>query len=678
MRKTILLFLVTIATINSNAQSILYNGPECLLPNSTENYSSVYLPPGVSVSWSITGNGGVIQGSTTNDLVFYDATFSPIILTANLSNSTSFSDTIPIVQTGGNLVEGNIAMVSGRRQHQINQLLRGQRVKIKPINYTGANPQLSLLSSQGRIIQQGDSIDFRSPTRGLYYLLVNSQSSGNLKVEGISPYVLPTGGVNASSPLTQPSCTVGNLDFTIDSNANYTGGESMLTLGNQIITSIYDFVLNKTVIKAYQNDQIVWTWFSNENEYVRTITADPTFGIAGIGSCGGSLKSEDSVYVVKLNTNGIFQSRTTFGTVDGRDYGFGISFLNDGSLMATGFTEGSFPTFTNAGALDAFAVKISTMGKILNTLQYGSSANDRIFASRTLNNGNVLIFGDTEGKIGDTGTPLGSYDIFITEITPSCVRVKNTQYGSNENDLAFDIVIDPDSGDIFITGQTTGAIATGFGNPQRPQVYTARIDDITHTVLWLKQLGPNEGQSGESIALSGTGVGVIFYTFGSFSGATNNSLGTPASDDMVIALFDFNGNLNTLFQFNQTIERIFARAIAFEGNNIYVLRDHVYEPARPYITTSLDRFANPSITTGIKNHSENNSISVFPNPATSELNISFTSTINFTTEIMNIFGETVLQTQNQNRIDISHLAKGIYFLKATYNKTIYTKKIIIQ
>jgi hypothetical protein len=74
----------------------------------------------------------------------------------------------------------------------------------------------------------------------------------------------------------------------------------------------------------------------------------------------------------------------------------------------------------------------------------------------------------------------------------------------------------------------------------------------------------------------------------------------------------------------------------------------------------------------------NSLLKVFPNPASTEINISFPSSIIFTTEIINTLGETVLLSQNQNRIDVSQLSRGIYFLKATDNKTIYTQKIIIQ
>lgn len=601
---------------------------------------------------------------------------TPITLTATLSNGADIVKKIPITQQGATLSEGVFTMANGNRQHFLNQTLRGERVKITPINYTGLKPMLTLLDFQGRIFATGDSIDINMPIRGAYYLLVNAQSTGQLKVEGLTntpPDIqLPT-----SSTLTQPSCSIGNINATIESTINFTGSEAMVTLGSKVITAVYDFVLNKTLIKAYDNNTLVWTWLSNKNEYIRTLTSNSVYGIAAIGSIGGALKSEDGILVVKLNGNGILQTSTIFGTADGKDFGYGISFLNDGSLMATGFTSGTF-TQPSAGDFDAIAAHISSTGNILEKLQFGTPNIDRVFGCQTLKNGNVILFGDTKGQIGDTGSPLGAYDIFITEITPACVKIKSTQYGSPENDLAYVLVVDSISGDIFLNGLTSGEMVSGFGNPQLQQVFVARIDATTHAVKWLKQLGLTQGQGADGIALFNNRVGVIFYTNGSFSGANNNSLGFITSEDMVLALFDYNGNLNTLLQFDQTTERIWARAITFQGNDIYVLRDHAYRPGKPTVTTTLDRFAIPSLTTGIKNHAEKNSILVYPNPATTEINISFPTTNNFTIDIINMLGETVLQTQNQKEIDVSQISKGVYFLKVSDNKTIYSQKIIIQ
>jgi uncharacterized membrane protein YedE/YeeE len=65
MRKAILFLLVAIVATNSNAQTILYNGPESLLPNSTGQYSSIELPLGLTVTWSISANGLILGTANT-------------------------------------------------------------------------------------------------------------------------------------------------------------------------------------------------------------------------------------------------------------------------------------------------------------------------------------------------------------------------------------------------------------------------------------------------------------------------------------------------------------------------------------------------------------------------------------------------------------------------------------
>ncbi len=83
-------------------------------------------------------------------------------------------------------------------------------------------------------------------------------------------------------------------------------------------------------------------------------------------------------------------------------------------------------------------------------------------------------------------------------------------------------------------------------------------------------------------------------------------------------------------------------------------------------------------TSSISTFSNINSISVYPNPASSEINISFSLSNNFTIEIINTLGEAVLKFQNQTKIDVSQMAKGIYYLKVCDNQKTYTQKIILQ
>jgi CubicO group peptidase (beta-lactamase class C family) len=70
-----------------------------------------------------------------------------------------------------------------------------------------------------------------------------------------------------------------------------------------------------------------------------------------------------------------------------------------------------------------------------------------------------------------------------------------------------------------------------------------------------------------------------------------------------------------------------------------------------------------------------NTVTVYPDPANSFIQLSFTQTQNnFGVEIINTLGEIVLKTQEQYKLDISQLQKGIYFLKINSGNDLFVKK----
>ncbi len=74
---------------------------------------------------------------------------------------------------------------------------------------------------------------------------------------------------------------------------------------------------------------------------------------------------------------------------------------------------------------------------------------------------------------------------------------------------------------------------------------------------------------------------------------------------------------------------------------------------------------------------ETNTISIFPNPASNELNIELKDNEEGTLKIINIFGEIVLEqyiTFGESLIEIDYLTSGVYLLEAT----IENKKTIVK
>ena len=77
-------------------------------------------------------------------------------------------------------------------------------------------------------------------------------------------------------------------------------------------------------------------------------------------------------------------------------------------------------------------------------------------------------------------------------------------------------------------------------------------------------------------------------------------------------------------------------------------------------------------------NSKTKAISIFPNPANTEINIVLPSNDNAHIEISNAMGQVIIKDQNKNRIDISNLTNGLYFISVKKGQQSYTQKLIKQ
>ena len=83
---------------------------------------------------------------------------------------------------------------------------------------------------------------------------------------------------------------------------------------------------------------------------------------------------------------------------------------------------------------------------------------------------------------------------------------------------------------------------------------------------------------------------------------------------------------------------------------------------------------------GIKTISNNDAISIFPNPTSGLLNINAVE-VNSSVEVYNVIGEKVYTNslvKGNNSIDLSGLSNGAYFVKLNSNGSITTKKVVLS
>ena len=128
------------------------------------------------------------------------------------------------------------------------------------------------------------------------------------------------------------------------------------------------------------------------------------------------------------------------------------------------------------------------------------------------------------------------------------------------------------------------------------------------------------------------------------------------------------------------------------GDNLppTIIRDlKIHEPSNTlYIGTFGRSMYSFDLNTLVLNTAvfENNldSIAIYPNPANSFFNIQHNITSQGRVELFDVSGKRMATlfkgdlTISENTFDISHLERGLYFVKISYNDTSITKKLILQ
>lgn len=190
-------------------------------------------------------------------------------------------------------------------------------------------------------------------------------------------------------------------------------------------------------------------------------------------------------------------------------------------------------------------------------------------------------------------------------------------------------------GNCYLTGYFTGNFIS-FGTITLLNTNTGTADmfvasyDASGNTAWAKSTGGNDTDVGVGIGLDANGAGYVlgWYQSASIDFGNTTLLNTnPGSADMYLAKFD--------------------------------------------------------IATGIENSENKNAISVFPNPSTGIISISFEKIIrDGIIEVLNIFGEVILAeniaNESKEEINLRGISNGIYFVKVFDGEKYYCRTIIIE
>lgn len=132
---------------------------------------------------------------------------------------------------------------------------------------------------------------------------------------------------------------------------------------------------------------------------------------------------------------------------------------SQGFTYLLGTSSGDLGTQLGTGEDDVFLTKLDSQGEVVFQRLLGSEGSSQGFSLTIDSNDNVIIAGQTTGRVDDLDIISGN-DSFIAKYTSAGTQVFRSQLDSFVSDAALSVTTN-DAGDIFVGGYADGSIGTG-------------------------------------------------------------------------------------------------------------------------------------------------------------------------------------------------------------------------
>ena len=313
-------------------------------------------------------------------------------------------------------------------------------------------------------------------------------------------------------------------NVALDSSGLYVAGITFSVLPGQMHAGGEDAFARKYDVEGNE----LWTrqFGTSDTDDVRSVALDAS-GIYVAGLTYGDLPGQTNagqwdVFVRKYDRSGNEVWTQQFGTSETDLIGNADNLAMDASgIYVAGYTYGEFPRHASSGLADAFVTKYDSRGRELWTQQFGSSENDFTF-SIALDASGVYVAGYTLGTLPGQ-TSAGASDVFVRKYDSRGRELWTRQFGSSDDDGVSGfpvysssplVAVDPSG--VYVSGLTLGTFpgqtsAGGF------DVFVRNYDS-SGSEVWTRQFGTPEGDDIESVALDASGVYVAGSTYGTFPG----------------------------------------------------------------------------------------------------------------------------------------------------------------
>jgi hypothetical protein len=286
---------------------------------------------------------------------------------------------------------------------------------------------------------------------------------------------------------------------------------------------------------ANGTQQWVKQFGTNKDDLISGVAVEGTGNAYITGTTDGSFPGNKNVgdgFLLKFDANGAQQWVKQIGTYDHDDVN-GVAIDATGNVYITGETTGSFPGYSNLGSWDGFVMMFDANGAQQWVKQFGTKEGEFVSGVAVDASNNVYITGTTRGSFPGN-VNVGYIDVFLMKFDANGTQQWLKQFGTDDADDVNGIAVDA-TGNAYVTGDTSSSFP-GNSNVGASDVFLLKFD-TNGAQQWLKQLGTNDDESANGVAIDATGnVYIAGIAFGSFPG--NSSAG---KEDVFLMKFDANG-----------------------------------------------------------------------------------------------------------------------------------------
>ena len=449
--------------------------------------------------------------------------------------------------------------------------------------------------------------------------------------------------VNAQPP-SKFYCTYGGNGYdvgydvkqTLDGGYIITGSTSSYGQGN---TDMYLLKIDSMGQKVFQT-----TFGGVSNEIGKSVVQllDSSYVMAGYTSSTGV--GGYDVFLVKADKAGNLIWQKTIG---GNDWDFANSMnaTTDGGFIIAGTTYSY-----GHGNADGYVIKTDANGDTLWTKTFGGINDDEFKSVIQTSDGNYALTGYTKSYSDVLG------DGWIFKLNQNGDSIYSKSVGGNYSDVLNNVIELPNTNLYFVgsnRSQTNGANTVNWR-------YV--LDNINNTVIndFIGNTNP-ERYNSSAVGLNGT---IVTVGYNNYTGTTSDANIHVFTSGLGYISYNPFGVETTdeLFSVSKTKDKGFV-SIGSSIGNTTLLSDILFVK-----TDSLGHYGNSII--GI-NESEEEivSVNIYPNPVSEYVNIDFFNIQNLKQnnyQIIDINGQLILSSKidsSNNRIDVSNLSSGLYFVK---------------